>query len=159
MPLCPSLQTYFKRRDGGAMLVLFWRLSLQMLEGTRSRSVNVCLAFPSQCPSETLSHTSFRSLSSEQASRGTVPTLFILIFHPCIYFVFEERGHACRGKVWRAEDKLQESPLLSAPWVPRVRLPLSVSARSAFTTVLLCNSYCVTELLSSSRRQLSKQSS
>lgn len=64
----------------------------------RSRSVNVRLAFLSQHPSEPPPNTSFRSAPSEQAARGTVTTMFILILNPCFYFVFEECGQACHGK-------------------------------------------------------------
>lgn len=51
----------------------------------RSRSVNVCLACLSQCPSETL-------------PRGTVTSVFILFLCRCIYFVLEECGHTCYSR-------------------------------------------------------------
>lgn len=109
----------------------------------RSRSVNVRLAFLSQHPSEPLPNTSFRSPPSEQAARGTVTTMFILILSPCFYFVFEECGHACHGKGVAVRRRLFSFP---TPRVPGIKLRLSVLVGSTFRPVLLCNTYCVTEL-------------
>lgn len=114
----------------------------------RSRSVNVRLAFLSQHPSEPLLNTSFRSPPSEQAARGTVTTMFILIFKSM--FLFCLWGVRPRLPWQRCGDQKMSCRCLFSfptPRVPGIKLRLSVLVGSTFRPVLLCNTYCVTELL------------
>lgn len=72
-----------------------------------------------------------------------LPLCLFLFLNPCFYFVFEECGHACHGKGVAVRRRLFSFP---TPWVPGIKLRLSVLVGSTFRTVLLCNTYCVTEL-------------